>query len=198
MEYLIGVDEAGRGPLAGPVSVAAVLVPATLDIKKAFPDVKDSKLLSAAKRSEIFNEVSARAKAGELKYRVRFSDHLYIDEYGIARAVRRAVAQCVCSVSPATEGVRVFLDGLLYAPSKYKQETIINGDELVPVISLASVIAKVQRDTIMMRFSKRFPQYGFDSHKGYGTKKHWAALREFGMCEIHRTSYCKKYFLQSA
>ncbi|MBI4079875.1 ribonuclease HII [Candidatus Kaiserbacteria bacterium] len=193
MRYLIGVDEAGRAPLAGPVSVAAVMVPESFDVKKIFPTVKDSKLLTPERRWEIFKEVVVRTKAGEMKYCVRFSDHLYIDEYGITRAVRRAVMQCVSRVSPQPEGVHVYLDGLLYAPSKYRQETIINGDALIPVISLASVIAKVQRDKLMVRYAKLFPHYGFELHKGYGTKKHWAALREHGMCDIHRRSYCARY-----
>ncbi|MBI4132991.1 ribonuclease HII [Candidatus Uhrbacteria bacterium] len=191
MRFLIGVDEAGRGPLAGPVSVGAVMVPERFDIRKAFPDVKDSKLLTPKARAEMYEEAVARSKAGELKFCVRFSDHAHIDEFGITRALRRAVAKCVHALAPSPHNVRVYLDGLLYAPSKYEQETVVHGDLLVPIISLASVIAKVQRDRLMVRYSKKFTQYGFELHKGYGTKMHWRALEEYGLSQIHRRTYCR-------
>src|SRR3989344_5980665 len=190
MRYFIGVDEAGRGPPAGPGSVGAVMVPAGFDVLKTFPEVKDSKLLAPKKRDEIYEEVVVRAKAGELRFCVRFADHAYIDSYGITRAVRRAVQRSVSSLSVSPQGIKVFLDGLLYAPSKYEQETIIHGDALVPIISLASVVAKVRRDRLMRKFAEKFPKYGFDAHKGYGTTQHRAALKEFGLSEIHRMTYC--------
>ena len=190
---VIGVDEAGRGPLAGPVAVAAVMVPEGFNVVKEFPDVKDSKLLTSAKREEIYKEVLARSRVGEIQFCVRFSDRVYIDEFGITRAVRRAVARCVIAVAPSAEGVRVFLDGLLYAPSRYEQETIINGDALVPIISLASVLAKVKRDELMRKYGRMFPDYGFEVHKGYGTKRHREAIRKFGLCAIHRITYSQKF-----
>lgn len=190
---VIGIDEAGRGPLAGPVAVGAVMVTEGFDVMKIFPDVKDSKLLTPKKREEIYKEVVARARAGEVRFCVRFVDHAYIDASGITRALRRAVARSVVALAPSSEGIRVFLDGLLYAPSEYRQETIIHGDALVPIISLASVVAKVRRDKVMMRFAKRFPGYGFEFHKGYGTKSHREAIRMFGLSEIHRVSYSEKF-----
>lgn len=196
MRYLVGVDEAGRGPVAGPVSVGAVMVPKKFDVLKMFPDVKDSKLLSPKVRDEIYEEVVARSKRGELEFCVRFADHSYIDTYGITRAVRRAVQKSVLALAPSPEGVRIFLDGLLYAPSKYQQETIIHGDALIPIISLASVVAKVRRDRLMMKFAKKFPNYGFEQHKGYGTKVHRDAILRFGLCEIHRVSYSQKFALR--
>src|SRR3989344_506341 len=196
MKYLIGVDEAGRGPLAGPVSVGAVLVPKKFDVLKIFPDVKDSKLLSPKVREEIYEEVAARTKAGELKFCVRFADHAYIDAYGITRAVRQAVQKSVSALAPSPEGIEIFLDGLLHAPSKYHQETIIHGDALIPIISLASVVAKVRRDRLMMKFAEKFPKYGFEIHKGYGTKVHRDAILRFGLCEIHRVSYSQKFALE--
>lgn len=195
MRYLIGVDEAGRGPLAGPVSVGAVMVPRKFDVLKAFPDVKDSKLLSPKKREEIYEEVVSRAKTGELRFCVRFADHVYIDAYGITRAVRQAVQKSVSALAPSSEGVEIFLDGLLHAPSKYHQETIIHGDALIPIISLASVVAKVRRDRLMMKFAEKFPKYGFETHKGYGTKAHRDAILRFGLCKIHRVSYSRKFAL---
>ncbi|OGG80676.1 hypothetical protein A3A39_03210 [Candidatus Kaiserbacteria bacterium RIFCSPLOWO2_01_FULL_54_13] len=198
VKFLIGVDEAGRGPLAGPVAIGAVMVPKKFDVLKMFPDVKDSKLLSPKKREEIYEEVVARTKAGEMRFCVRFTEHTFIDAYGITRAVRRAVQRSVSNLvprhgsgqAPSPQNVHVFLDGLLYAPSKYEQETIIHGDVLVPLISLASVVAKVRRDRLMISLSNKFPSYGFETHKGYGTERHRAALREFGLCEIHRVTYC--------
>jgi len=171
MKYLIGVDEAGRGPLAGPVSVGAVMVPKKFDVLKIFPDVKDSKLLSPKVREEIYEEVEARAKAGELKFCVRFADHAYIDAYGITRAVRQAVQKSVSALAPSPEGIEIFLDGLLHAPSKYHQETI-------------------------MKFAEKFPKYGFETHKGYGTKAHRDAILRFGLCKIHRVSYSRKFALE--
>ena len=193
MKRLIGVDEAGRAPLAGPVSVAAVMVPEGFDILKEFPGVKDSKLLAPKKREALYKEALARSKAGEIRFCVRFSDRSYIDEFGITRAVRRAVARCVVAVAPSAEGVRVFLDGLLYAPSRYEQETIINGDALVPIISLASVLAKVKRDELMRKYGRMFPDYGFEVHKGYGAKRHREAIRKFGLCAIHRITYSQRF-----
>ncbi len=195
MKYLIGVDEAGRAPLAGPVSVAAVMVSESFDVKEMFPDVRDSKLLTEKKRDEIYEEMLERSAAGEVHYCVRFSAHTYIDKFGITRAVRRAVQRCVSALAPSSEDVRILLDGLLYAPSQYGQETIVHGDALVPIISLASVVAKVRRDRLMMKFARQFPNYGFDLHKGYPTKLHREAIRRFGLCEIHRVTYSQKFAL---
>lgn len=188
---VMGVDEAGRAPLAGPVSVGFVLVPYNFDVLKEFPGVKDSKQLTELKREKIYDELLERKKNGDVPFCVRFSDHLYIDEYGITRAVKHAIISGTRYLSSREEGVTILLDGLLYAPSKYEQETIINGDELVPIISLASIAAKVERDRLMKKMAKKFPDYGFERHKGYPTKAHYAAIREFGLCEIHRRSYCK-------
>lgn len=187
----MGVDEAGRAPLAGPVAVGFVMVPKNFDVLREFPGVKDSKQLSELKREEIYEALLKRKRAGDVSFCVRFSDHLYIDAHGITRAVKHAIVSGVRYLSTDEEGVTVMLDGLLSAPSTYTQQTIINGDELIPVISLASVAAKVERDRLMNKFAKKFPSYGFERHKGYPTKAHYAALREFGLCDIHRRSFCK-------
>lgn len=199
MRYLIGVDEAGRGPLAGPVAVGAVLVPGNFDVLREFPGVKDSKRLSPQKRSEIYKKVLVRAEAGDIHFCVRFSSSKHIDTFGIVKAVSRAVAGSVRFLAPysvdgklpSPQNVRILLDGLLQAPSEYEQETIIHGDVLVPLISLASVVAKVRRDARMKRLALRFPEYGFAKHKGYGTSMHSAAIREFGLCTLHRSTFCK-------
>lgn len=192
MQWLVGVDEAGRGPLAGPVSVGVVAVPARFDIKKAFPGINDSKKLSEAVREAIYIEALARHKAGDIKLCARLADAEFIDRFGITRAVRRGVWSGVrCVADPETSFVK--LDGLLKAPPVYRQETIIKGDALEPVISLASVVAKVRRDRLMKRLAHEYPEYGFEVHKGYGTQKHLAALAEFGLCDLHRRSFCRVY-----
>lgn len=189
MQWLVGVDEAGRGPLAGPVAVGVVAVPKRFDIKKAFPGVNDSKKLSEAMREELYAEALARAKAGDIKLCARLASALYIDTHGITRAVRRGVWSGVRHVAePGSSFVK--LDGLLKAPPEYSQETIIKGDALEPVISLASIVAKVRRDRLMKRLAAQFPQYGFDIHKGYGTQRHRDAIGEFGLCALHRRSFC--------
>ena len=176
--------------MAGPVSVGAVLVLENFDVAREFPGVRDSKKLSEDKRENIYASLRARAKRGDVRFCVRFSSHLYIDEFGITRAVRRAVWNGVRYLAPEPEGVRVLLDGLLQAPREYEQETIIHGDDIVPLISLASIAAKVERDRLMKRLAKRFPQYGFERHKGYPTRAHYAALQDFGLCAMHRRRYC--------
>jgi ribonuclease HII len=189
MQWLVGVDEAGRGPLAGPVAVGVVAVPYRFDIKRTFPGVNDSKKLSEALREEIYTEALARTRAGDIRLCARLAGALYIDTFGITRAVRRGVWSGVRSLAEA-ENSFVKLDGLLKAPPEYKQETIIKGDALEPVISLASIVAKVRRDRLMKKLALEYPQYGFEVHKGYGTLKHRRAIGEFGLCDLHRRSFC--------
>ena len=189
MQWLVGVDEAGRGPLAGPVSVGVVAVPYRFDIKRAFPGVDDSKKLTEAAREEIYIEALTRARAGDIKLCARLAGALYIDRYGIVRAVRRGVWSGVRHVAEP-ENSFIKLDGLLKAPPEYRQETIIKGDSLEPVISLASVVAKVRRDRLMKKLAAQYPQYGFEVHKGYGTRMHLEAIGEFGLCGLHRRSFC--------
>jgi len=196
---MLGVDEAGRGPLAGPVSVGVVAVPDGFDVLKEFPGVRDSKKLSEKRREKIFQMLEARAKTGDIKYNVELESAEVIDEEGITVAVRRALWRGVnvlvdkyrslTSVKLGKSDFHILLDGALKAPPEYSQETIINGDELVPIISLASIAAKVTRDRLMIELSKKYPQYGFEKHKGYGTKAHYEALKKYGLCDIHRRSY---------
>ncbi|MEK7613054.1 MAG: ribonuclease HII [Patescibacteria group bacterium] len=188
--FVIGVDEAGRAPLAGPVSVGVVRVPEGFDVAREFPGVKDSKKLSPDKREEIYRLLLKRQESGDVQFCVRFSDHLYIDSFGITRAVRRAVWSGVKFLAPDPALARVQLDGLLQAPCAYAQETIVHGDDLVPLISLASVVAKVRRDRLMRRLSRTYPEYYFELHKGYGTQTHWDAINMHGLCDIHRRTYC--------
>ncbi len=188
-EYLIGVDEAGRGPLAGPVAVGVVAVPPGFDVLAEFPGVKDSKLLSGQKREVIFIEVERRVELGDLRFCVQMSSSLYIDRFGITRAVRKASWSGIRKLGSA-ENSAVLLDGLLRAPNDYMQRTIVGGDLRVPVISLASIMAKVTRDRLMERLSADYPEYGFEQHKGYGTPSHLLAIKRHGLSDIHRRSFC--------
>ncbi len=186
---MLGVDEAGRGPLAGPVAVGVVAVPEGFDVLKEFSGVADSKKLSEKKREEVFAQLEARVVLGDVRFAVELENAETIDEEGIAAAVRRALWRGVNVLAPDAALVRVQLDGALRAPPEYAQETIVNGDELVPLISLASIAAKVARDRLMVRFAKQFPEYGFERHKGYGTAKHYEALETYGPCAIHRRTF---------
>lgn len=189
MRFTLGVDEAGRGPLAGSVSVGIVAVPEGFDVAKEFPGVTDSKKLSEKRREAIYEMLLARVALGDARFRVEFESAEAIDTEGIAVVIRRAVSRGVNALAPDAALVRVQLDGSLRAPVEYSQETIVNGDALVPLIGLASIAAKVERDRLMVELAKAHPQYGFEGHKGYGTKAHYEALREYGLCSIHRRSF---------
>jgi len=198
MKCLIGVDEAGRGPLAGPVAVGVVMVSEGFDVAKEFPGVADSKKLSEKKREEIFKILEERAAKGEIAFRVEFESAKVIDEKGIVPAVRMALDRGVHALTLGTDERRtksnisnthVLLDGALRAPSEYSQETIIRGDATVPLISLASIAAKVLRDRLMVKLAEKYPAYGFEKHKGYGTSYHYEMLKKCGPSAIHRRSY---------
>ncbi|MFA6502716.1 MAG: ribonuclease HII [Candidatus Paceibacterota bacterium] len=189
MRFLLGVDEAGRGPLAGPVSVGVVAVPEGFDVAREFAGVADSKKLSEKNRERLYEMLAARVALGDVRFTVEFESAETIDREGIAVAVRRAVSRGVNTLAPDAALVRVQLDGALRAPSEYAQETIIHGDELIPIISLASIAAKVERDRLMRTLALEYPHYGFETHKGYGTKMHYEMLEKHGLCVIHRRSF---------
>ncbi|HEV7121196.1 MAG TPA: ribonuclease HII [Candidatus Paceibacterota bacterium] len=189
MAYIVGVDEAGRGPLAGPVAVGVVKVKEGYDLLEAFPGLNDSKKLSEKKREALFAKLQEEIKAGNVQAIVCLSSEKLIDEKGIAHAVRSALARGVRKLLPDPEEGKVLLDGSLKAPPEYSQETIIGGDATVPAIMLASVAAKVTRDRLMKKLALEHPLYGFEIHKGYGTKAHLAAIRAHGQCAIHRATF---------
>lgn len=189
-EFLVGVDEAGRGPLAGPLAVGVVVAHHTFAIRELFPGVADSKLLSEQKREEIYALLVTYARQGLLRYTVIYVSAATIDRIGMTRAVARAVSGGVRKLAPEVEGYEVLLDGLLHAPKEYRQQTIIRGDETEAIISLASIAAKVSRDRLMKRLAKKYPNYGFAEHKGYATKRHRQQIRAFGLCAAHRKSFC--------
>lgn len=188
--FVIGIDEAGRGPLAGPVAVGVVVIPASFDWAE-LRGIKDSKQLSNLGREIWYEKLHLLTEAAGVRYSVQFSSARMIDERGIVPAIRTAMARALHELMVDPSETHVLLDGALRAPAHFlSQETIIHGDETEPIISLASIAAKVKRDRLMRRLAERFPQYGFDIHKGYGTKKHREALMQFGLCDIHRRTFC--------
>ncbi|MEK9177282.1 MAG: ribonuclease HII, partial [Patescibacteria group bacterium] len=152
----------------------------------------DSKLMSPAARERVFARALEFSQAGVIRFAVSFADARTIDARGIVQAVQGALNACLVDLSLPAERTRVFLDGLLRAPAAYVQKTVIGGDALVPVISLASVIAKVSRDAAMVDLAREYPRYGLELHKGYGTKAHIAALRAFGPSPVHRRSFLSR------
>ena len=190
-QYTIGIDEAGRGPLAGPVAVGVIVVPIGFDWTQ-IENVKDSKKLSEKKREAVFARVKELQKEGKLQYAVAFSSNKLIDAHGISHAIRAAMARALSSLPINPSECEVLLDGSLRAPEQFiHQRTIIDGDNLEPAISLASICAKVCRDTLMVRESAHYPQYNFATHKGYGTATHIKLIREHGLSDFHRITFCK-------
>ncbi len=179
-----GVDEAGRGPLAGPVCAAAVILPPNLEI----PGLNDSKKLSDKRRRELFPIIQESAVA----YGIAFADHLEIDELNILQATYLAMERAIAQLQQKPD--LALIDGNRAKDFGIPVETVIHGDSLSASIAAASILAKVTRDDYMLRMAEEYPNYGFEIHKGYGTKAHYTALREFGPCEIHRLSFLKKFY----
>ena len=179
---ICGVDEAGRGPLAGPVCAAAVMLPPGIEI----PGLNDSKKITEKKRDALYDQICASA----VTYGIAFASVAEIEELNILGAtflaMRRAVAQL-----QQTPGL-VLVDGNRDPGLPYETECVVKGDGKCADIAAASILAKVTRDRYMLEQAERFPQYGFEKHKGYGTAAHYAALREYGPSEIHRPSFLKK------
>ncbi len=192
MKYLVGIDEAGRGPLAGPVAVCAVVVESGMDIEAEFPGVKDSKLMTPLARARVYAQALESSREGKVRFSVSYTDAAAIDERGISAAVLWALETSVAELALPPAETHIYLDGLLKAPSIYSQETVIHGDALIPVISLASVIAKASRDATMEALARDYPGYGFESHKGYGTAAHIALIRALGPSQVHRKSFLSR------
>jgi len=207
--FEIGIDEAGRGPLAGPVAVGVVLVPINFDWN-LISGVNDSKQLSAEKRKALFRRAKELQKQNKLQYAVSMVSANIIDQRGIVSAVNLAMSRALKKIlsssaiprEPLEKGTRqglvlekviVKLDGSLYAPAKFiHQETIVKGDAKEKVIGLASIMAKVTRDRYMEKLAKKpqFRAYDFARHKGYGTEIHRIAIAKNGLSTEHRVNYC--------
>ena len=181
---LCGVDEAGRGPLAGPVCAAAVMLPPGLEI----PGLNDSKKLSEKKREALYDTIIAQA----LSYGIAFATVEEIEEYNILGATFLAMNRAIAQLSP--QPALALIDGNRTKDFGLPVRTIVKGDSLSASIAAASILAKVTRDRLMEEYDAQYPQYGFAVHKGYGTKRHYAALREYGPCPIHRQTFLKKFY----
>ncbi len=193
---IIGIDEVGRGPLAGPVTVCVVAceekIYTQLKRDRRLPKVgKDSKKLSQKDREKY----SKYLKHIGVPYVVTHVSNTMIDTKGISFCIKKAIAQGLKKLKVSPKQADVRLDGALKAPAEFtKQKTIIRGDEKEKIISWASILAKVSRDELMCKLGRKFPQYGFEIHKGYGTARHRAAIHEHGMTVFHRKTFCKKLF----
>lgn len=179
---IAGTDEAGRGPLAGPVCAAAVILPFGIEI----PGLTDSKKLTEKKREALFPIIQEKA----LAYAIEFAWVEEIEEYNILHASQNAMRRAVEALNPAADFVLV--DGNRSDGFPVPDRTIVKGDALSLSIAAASVLAKVSRDRLMVEYAKSYPGYGFEIHKGYPTKAHYEALRTLGPCEIHRPSFLRK------
>jgi ribonuclease HII len=223
VQYIVGIDEAGRGPLAGPVTVGAFCVNKrqydNKTIKRLFSGARDSKKMSEKKRKEMFERIKLAQRDGLVRYIVQMESAQNIDTKGISWCIRNCIRKCLAklslpdSVAPrpsdravgrsAKRGYRekldvdskttlVLLDGGIKAPPEFiHQKTIIRGDDKELVISLTSICAKVTRDAHMKKLAKKYPHYGLDIHKGYGTLVHRTAIARHGVSDIHRKTFCR-------
>ena len=188
---IVGVDEAGRGPLAGPVAVGVVRISHISPVKRLFPQVKDSKQLPEKRREEWFKKIQKLKKEGHLTYGVALVSASHIDTRGIVDAIRKGMKKALLMASArSTDAVK--LDGGLRAPEVFKnQKAYTKGDATYLEIALASVCAKVLRDMRMCTYAKLYPKYGFEVHKGYGTALHITAIKKYGLSKLHRKTFCK-------
>lgn len=181
---ICGVDEAGRGPLAGPVCAAAVILPKNLKL----PGLNDSKKLTDKKRRELFPLIKEQA----VSYGIGFASQQEIDEINILQATFLAMQRAIDQLQVRPD--LALIDGNRQKDFGVAARTVVKGDSLSASIAAASVLAKVSRDDVMLQMAERYPQYGFDIHKGYGTKAHYAALTEHGPSPIHRMTFLKKFY----
>lgn len=193
-KYIVGVDEVGRGSLAGPLAVCAFCVPAKF-LRKILPSkLKDSKAQTKQSREFWFDEFKKHEKAKNISYKITYVSNLVIDSKGLAFALRYAISKSLLSLKISPDQTLVLLDGGIKASQEFKnQKTIIKGDTKEPIIAAASIMAKVTRDRLMEKHAKTYPNYSFETNKGYGTKKHKKALANYGPTKIHRQSFLTKF-----
>ena len=184
IQLICGVDEAGRGPLAGPVCAAAVILPPEADI----PGLDDSKKLSDKKRRELFPIIKEKAIA----YGIGLADEKEIDDINILQATYLAMERAINALQIKPDFA--LIDGNRAKDFGVPLKTVVHGDSLSASIAAASVLAKVTRDDIMIELSQKYPEYGFEIHKGYGTKAHYAAIETCGPSSVHRVSFLKKFY----
>ena len=194
--YTLGIDEVGRGPLAGPVAVGVVRTSLT---RKAYTKllfgIRDSKKVKKDEREEWYTKGLQWKKEKIFNWEITFKSSHFIDKKGIVPAVRACIQEGIKKVG-ATNNDEYLLDGGLKLSKEYRfQKTIIRGDSKEPLIAFAATIAKVVRDKYMERLSKKYPMYSFEIHKGYGTKIHREVIKKNGLTKIHRKTFCKKFTL---
>ncbi|HVY35691.1 MAG TPA: ribonuclease HII [Candidatus Paceibacterota bacterium] len=198
MKWIVGVDEVGRGPLAGPVLICAIAMPADTYKKMKWHrhryTLTDSKKMSRAAREYWYHEAKRMRKEGKVRYMFARRGASTIDARGIARCVRECVDAALDRLAIAPTHCEVLLDGSLFASKKFLlQKTIIRGDSKKKIISLASVVAKVTRDKTMDRFHFMYPDYGWNENKGYGTKVHMRGIRKTGLSPLHRRTFTRNF-----
>ena len=181
---ICGVDEAGRGPLAGPVCAAAVILPEHLEL----PGLNDSKKLTDKRRRELFPIIKEQAVA----YGIGFASEQEIDELNILQATFLAMQRAIDQLEGKAEFA--LIDGNREKNFGLPVMTVVKGDSRSANIAAASILAKVTRDDLMLEMAEKYPEYAFEIHKGYGTKKHYEALTEYGMCPIHRKTFLRKFY----
>lgn len=182
-KIVCGVDEAGRGPLAGPVFAAAVVLPENFSVD----ELDDSKKLSEKKREILYEKIKKQAQ----DYSIAFATEKEIDKVNILNATFLAMKRAVSGLRLKVD--MALIDGNKVPDLNIDTQAIVKGDSLSASIAAASILAKVERDRLMKKLSIKYPEYGFDKHKGYGTKIHFECIKKYGVCEIHRKSFLKKF-----
>lgn len=182
VSIICGVDEAGRGPLAGPVCAAAVILPRNIDIE----GLNDSKKLSVKSREKLYDEICEKA----VSFGIAFASVEEIEKLNILNAAMLAMNRAIAQLEPQPE--LALIDGNRNSAIEVASRCVIKGDAKCADIAAASILAKVTRDRYMLEMAEKYPEYHFERHKGYGTKLHYEALREYGPCEIHRPSFLRK------
>ena len=182
VSLICGVDEAGRGPLAGPVCAAAVILPRNIEIV----GLNDSKKLSEKSREKLYDEICEKA----MSFGIAFASVEEIEELNILNAAMLAMNRAIAQLEPQPE--LALIDGNRSSAIEINSRCVIKGDAKCADIAAASILAKVTRDRYMLEMAQKYPEYHFERHKGYGTKLHYEALREYGPCEIHRPSFLRK------
>ncbi len=189
MKWVVGIDEVGRGPVAGPVAVCACAIPLVQYKVVEWSGLNDSKKMTVKARNEWYKKVLKL----KIKHSVVYKSNIFIDNNGILLAVSSCISEALKNLNLKPKDCKILLDGSLKAPTEYKsQKTIIRGDQKEKIISLASVIAKVSRDRKMEAQHKKHPKYAWAQNKGYGTKEHYKAIKKYGLTSLHRKTFLTK------